>query len=800
MDKDLKKTFKRYDLVKLDNHAVLEKAKSRQQIKFQAYGRDFEFDLTPNDLRAAGYKAVATTDSGDYELGQTEVITYKGKLKNDPDSEVRFTLTEETMEGFIYTGDEKFFVNKARNFSKRAQKDDVVVYSENDLVQTIDLSNDIEGKLDLGLEYMQGFIYDEAASTTLREVEVATEADYQWVTQSGGASAANNEILGILNNVDGIYRRDLNLTVRVTFQHAWSTPDPFSASSSSALLNSFLSYWNSTYPASTYRRDTAHLFTGKLNNQGIAYQGIMCQYTSYAYGLTGRSGSVNHLIAAHEIGHNLGADHVDNSGTCASSLMNPSISFSATAFCSSSKTQIGNFVNTYGSCLSAAGTTTPTPTPTPVWTPTPTPTPVWTPTPTPTPVWTPTPTPTPWWTPTPTPTPTPSTRTNVALSTNGGFASASSVSSSSYSPHLAIDGARNWATSAGWRDETMDVFPDWLQIDFNGSKTIDQINVYAVTDDYWNPVDPDENTVATLYGITSFDVQYWNGSGWITVPNGSITNNDKALKKIVFSPITTSRIRVVVKDALRYSRIVEVEAWSGGTVTSTPTPTPTPWATPTPTATPPPTATPTPTVNPTPTVRTNVALSTNGGFASASSVSSSAYAAGLANDGARNWAISAGWRDASMDVFPDWLQIDFNGSKTISEVHIYAVTDDYWNPVDPNENTVATLYGITSFDVQYWNGSGWITVPNGAVTNNDKALKKIVFSPITTSRIRVVVKDALRYSRIVEVEAWSGGTGYGELEAVSNNFDGNAENASFTERLKGWSSYFVGLYNSLYNS
>jgi hypothetical protein len=120
--KDLDKTFRNYDLVKLDNKVVLEKAKSRQLIKFQAKGREFEFVLTPNEIRAANYIAIESTGGGDYEMAPTEIITYKGKLKNDFDSEVRFNLTEETMEGFIYTGDEKIFINQAERFSNRAQK------------------------------------------------------------------------------------------------------------------------------------------------------------------------------------------------------------------------------------------------------------------------------------------------------------------------------------------------------------------------------------------------------------------------------------------------------------------------------------------------------------------------------------------------------------------------------------------------------------------------------------------------------------------------------------------------------
>ena len=366
-------------------------------------------------------------------------------------------------------------------------------------------------------------------------------------------------------------------------------------------------------------------------------------------------------------------------------------------------------------------------------------------TPTPTPTVTPTPTPT------PTATPTPCQITNVALSSNGGVVSASSNLAGG-EPAKAIDGIRNWATSGTWKDATPDSFPpDWLQVDFNGSKTINEIHVYGVRNDYTNTADPTEATISSLYGITSFEVQYWNGSAWATVPNGNVTNNNKVWKKIAFPAITTSKIRVAVNDAHDgYSRIVELEAWTDCSST-TPTPTPTPTATPTPTPTPTPTVTPTPT----PTVRKNFALAANGGTASASSVSSSTYAASFANDGVRNWGTSGGWRDGTPDSFPDWLQVDFSDSKTIDEINVFTIKDEHTSQVDPTETETFTLYGITGFDVQYWNGSAWTTVPTGTITSNNKVWRKFVFSPITTNKIRVVVNNGLAsYSRIVELEAW----------------------------------------------
>src|SRR5688572_29470794 len=138
LQSDLERSFRNYELVKLDNQVILQKAKTKQLIQLQAKGRIFEFVLTPNEIRAENYIAIETTGGGDYELPPSEIITYKGILLNGSNSEIRFNLTKETLEGFIYTSDnEKIFINQARKFSPSAARADVVIYGENDLIKTV---------------------------------------------------------------------------------------------------------------------------------------------------------------------------------------------------------------------------------------------------------------------------------------------------------------------------------------------------------------------------------------------------------------------------------------------------------------------------------------------------------------------------------------------------------------------------------------------------------------------------------------------------------------------------------------
>jgi hypothetical protein len=170
---------------------------------------------------------------------------------------------------------------------------------------------------------------------------------------------------------------------------------------------------------------------------------------------------------------------------------------------------------------------------------------------------------------------------NVASQANGGVASASSAytaAGSNHPPSGANNDDRkgvNWSVGGGWADATQDSFPDALQVNFNGTYSIGQIDVFSVQDNYAAPVEPTASMTFTKYGLTDFQVQYWNGSAWLDVPNGKVTNNNFVWRRIAFAPINTNAIRVVVNSAMQgFSRVAEVEAWSSTASTAGSLPTP----------------------------------------------------------------------------------------------------------------------------------------------------------------------------------------------------------------------------------
>src|SRR5678816_1554305 len=157
-----------------------------------------------------------------------------------------------------------------------------------------------------------------------------------------------------------------------------------------------------------------------------------------------------------------------------------------------------------------------------------------------------------------------------------------------------------------------------------------------------------------------------------------------------------------------------------------------------------------------PSGNSNVALASAGAIASASSTYNALHPVASVNDNDRA-GLNAGnggiWADGTPNAYPDWVQINFNGSKTINRVVLYTLQDNYTSPAEPTDSMTFAQYGIRDFTVQGFDGANWVTL--ATVTGNTLVKRTMSLAAFTTDRIRVNVTNALAsYSRITEIEAW----------------------------------------------
>lgn len=353
-----------YDVVELPLANLAKRVRTTGTLDIVLAGRLYELELELNDLRADGYKEVLMTDSGPVELAPRPVSTYRGTVRGEQGSVVRLIATRGLFSGYVMTADDWIFIDPLRDYVPGASARAAVVYRESDVRPEGEGLCGVTHRLQIGgeqsgLDDGLGLV---AKNHTLRRLQVATEADGQYY-QLYGNPGLFNRIQGILNDVDGVYRNQINLYIEITYQQAWSSVsgDPYTSLDAGTSLTQFRNWWNSNRTGTV--RDTAHKFSGKDFNGGtigIAWVGVICNSPGNSYGISQdmSSRSLRTKLTAHEIGHNLSANHDDQIGCSGVScngtgpIMCSSIQSSGSnTFSSCSWNSINNHTHSYSSCL-----------------------------------------------------------------------------------------------------------------------------------------------------------------------------------------------------------------------------------------------------------------------------------------------------------------------------------------------------------------------------------------------------------------------------------------------------------------
>lgn len=306
-----------------------------QQLSITAFGKTFQLELEPNDRLIADLPWAQQT-----RLKQ-KIKLFRGQLTGVKNSWVRMSQNGTRISAMIWDGNEIFIIDQsdeiAGAMATPGQGSYPLMYRLNDTAwpnAQCALDPNAKPINDYGALALELNTLALALPATARELPVAIVADAQFVQNNRLDPEA--AVVARMNVVDGIFTAQVGVHLRIAQIRSLQTNANMTATNSGTLLDQFEIF--ASTPGFT-NPGLAHLFTGKDldgNVIGIAYLGVLCN-ARLGIGLsqTTGTGTAGALIVAHEIGHNFGAPHDNQTGTaCATTangfVMNPSANGSST--------------------------------------------------------------------------------------------------------------------------------------------------------------------------------------------------------------------------------------------------------------------------------------------------------------------------------------------------------------------------------------------------------------------------------------------------------------------------------------
>ncbi|MHA6480893.1 S-layer homology domain-containing protein [Paenibacillus sp. strain BS8-2] len=226
---------------------------------------------------------------------------------------------------------------------------------------------------------------------------------------------------------------------------------------------------------------------------------------------------------------------------------------------------------------------------------------------------------------------------------------------------------------------------DWIQTNFGGAVTKDAVGIYLYSDG------------GGVRAPLSYDVQYQDAGGdWVSVPGQTkipAAPEGNKVNLVTFDAVSAQKFRVLfIHDSEGKSGVTEITYVD--------------------------------------TTRSTLPAELTMGAATASYANNGDSVATV-NDGILSFSDFPRnrWTSYGSPNSSDWVETTYPASKSINAAGVYLYDD---------EGGVQTP---ASFDVEYWDGDVWTSVPNQVRTPADpagNALNLVVFDTVVTDRLRVV--------------------------------------------------------------
>lgn len=288
-----------------------------------------DFDLEPFTVFTRDARIVADAGITQEVVPPPSVALYTGTLVGDPDSHVFLAISDRGINGFVRDprGGENYIISSGRNDSQPT-----VIYAPDRLAEsTLKLSLPSCGAESLP-EYAAALeqigrptsqATERGGSSAIlprRLATIAIDTDNEFAGMFATTQACENYVATLFGAVSSIYRRELNIDLKIGYLRVATQPDPWTESAAQAQLSQFRLNWLANNAGVS--RNAAHLLSARAltGAGGTAYLNGLCSdlgfgLSSYLNGFFPSPLQDNQpqnwdvYVVAHELGHNFGAPH-----------------------------------------------------------------------------------------------------------------------------------------------------------------------------------------------------------------------------------------------------------------------------------------------------------------------------------------------------------------------------------------------------------------------------------------------------------------------------------------------------------
>lgn len=287
------------------NTAVLKELTPFIRFKVPLKNSEILLELLEADSSFQAY-SVITSDGNSYS-SNPNIKHYRGIIENDKQSIVAVTFLEDQVMGLISTTEGNL------NLAFDLESNSHLLYNDRDALEKPELICRTDENL--GPSYDKELLGEEsklAFDQGSKCVKFYLETEFDIYQTKGSVAAVEGYVSGLMNQVGLLYLNE-NILTGISQIYIWNTPDPYTATSTDALLQEFQAYTNSI------NGDLGHLLTfrsiggGKaagfdgLCNNNVDNKLAVSMIFDYYSGVPNYSWSVQ--VVTHEFGHLLGSRH-----------------------------------------------------------------------------------------------------------------------------------------------------------------------------------------------------------------------------------------------------------------------------------------------------------------------------------------------------------------------------------------------------------------------------------------------------------------------------------------------------------